>query len=114
MFNKQLWLAFALILEKWVANCIFDNTFPKQGQVKLETVSSYLFDLKSYHIEQQLSLESFNNPQMALIMNESRKLFLSKKQNRLPITKDVFTNITKINQQLLMISALKWRLKLFR
>ena len=95
VFNVQPWPASASILEEWAANRIFGSTLPKQGQVKPETVSSYLSALKSYHIDRQLSLEGLNDPRMALIIKGGKRLFPSKKRNRLPITKDVLTKITK-------------------
>lgn len=95
VFNEQPWPTSTLMLEKWVANCIFGSTLLKQGQVKLETVSNYLSALKLYHINCQLSLKDFNNLYMTLIIKREKKLFSSKKQNHLPIIKDIFTKITK-------------------
>ena len=56
---------------------------------------SYLSDLKSYHIDVRLSLKGFHNPRMALIIKGGRRLFPSKKRNRLPITKDILEKITE-------------------
>lgn len=37
-------------LEKWAATKIYGIMFPKQSQIKPDTVMSYLSALKSYHI----------------------------------------------------------------
>ena len=57
---------------------------------------SYLFALKSYYIDRRLSLKSFDNPWMTLIIKDGRRLFSSKKQNRLSITKDILEKITEV------------------
>ncbi len=56
---------------------------------------SYLSALKSYHIDRRLSLKGFDDSRMALIIKSRRRLFLSKKRNRLPITKDILEKIMK-------------------
>lgn len=83
------------MLEEWAANRIYGSTLPKQGQIKPDTVSSYLSALKSYHIDRRLSLKGFDDPRMALIIKGGKRLFPSKKKNRLPITKDILEKITK-------------------
>ena len=82
------------MLEEWAANRIFGSILPKQGQIKPDTVASYLSALKSYHIDRQLSLKGFDDPRMALIIKGGKRLFPSKKKNRLPITKDILEKIT--------------------
>ncbi len=83
------------MLEERAATRIYGTTLPKQGQIKPKTVLSYFSALKSYHIDRRLSLKSFIDPRMALIINGRRRLFLNKKRNRLPITKDIFKKITE-------------------
>lgn len=83
------------MLEEWAANRIFGNTLPKQGQIKPETVASYLSALKSYHIDWRLSLKGFDDRRMTLIIKGRKRLFPSKKRNRLAITKDILEKITK-------------------
>lgn len=56
---------------------------------------SYLSALKSYHIDRRLNLKGFDDPRMALIIKGGRRLFPSKKRNRLPITKDILEKITE-------------------
>lgn len=83
------------MLEEWAANRIFESTLPKQGQIKSDTVASYLSALNSYHIDRRLSLKGIDNPRMALIIKGVKRLFPSKKRNRLPITKDILEKITE-------------------
>lgn len=66
---------------------------PKQGQVKPKTMSSYLSVLKSYHINCQFSLGSFDTPRIALIIKRGKRLFPKEKATRLPITKDILKKI---------------------
>ncbi len=83
------------MLEEWAAPRIYGSTLPKQGQIKPDTVLSYLSALKSYHIDRRLSLKGFDDPRMALIIKGGRRLFPSKKRNRLPITKNILEKITE-------------------
>ena len=92
------------MLEKWAATRIFGSTLPKQGQIKPDAVLSYLSALKSYHIDRRLSLGGFDDPRMALIIKGGRRLFPSKKRNRLPITKEILEKITE--EELLSITDL--------
>lgn len=82
-------------MEKWVAYRIYGSTLPKQGQVKPEAMSSYLFALKSYHIDRHLSLEAFNTPRIALMIKSGKRPFPKQKATRLPITKDILEKITE-------------------
>ncbi len=95
VFNKKLWPASTTILEKWAANQIYRSTLPKQGQIKPDMVASYLSTLKSYHIHRRLSLKDFNDPRMTLIIKGGKRLFPSKKGNRLSVTKNILEEITK-------------------
>ncbi len=83
------------MLEEWVATRIFGSTLPKQSQIKPDAVLSYLLALKSYHIDWWVSLGGFDNPRMALIIKDGRRLFPSKKRNCLPITKEILKKITE-------------------
>lgn len=77
------------MLEKWVVYWIYGSTLPKQGKVKPETVSSYIFMLKSYHINRQLSLKAFDIPCITLIIKGGKRLFPKQNATRLLITKDI-------------------------
>ena len=83
------------MLEEWVAYRIYGSIIPKQGQVKLETMSSYFSALKSYHINSHLSPEAFDTPRIPLIIKSGKKLFRKQKAKRLPITKDILEKITE-------------------
>ncbi len=74
---------------------IHGTTLPKRGQIKPDTVLSYLSTLKSYQIDRGLSLKGFDDPRTALIIKGGRRLFPSKKRNRLQITKYIFEKITE-------------------
>ncbi len=93
--NKEPWPASTTILEEWAATRIYGTTLPKQGQIKPNTVLSYLSALKSYHIDRRLSLKDFDEPRMALIIKGGRRLSPSKKWNRLQITKYILEKITE-------------------
>lgn len=54
---------------------------------------SYFFALKFYYINKRLSLKSFNNLRIALIIKGEKRLFASKKQNHLLTTKNNFEKI---------------------
>ncbi len=95
MMQRPEWPATKFLLEEWVAHRIFGSTLPKQGQVKPETVGTYLSALKSYHIDCHLSLEAFEIPQIALIRKAGKKLFPKQKATRLPITKDILERMTE-------------------
>ena len=95
LHNKELWPASTTILEEWAATRIYGTTLPKQGQIKPQTELSYFSALKSYHIDRRLSLKSFVDPRIALIIKGKRRLFFNKKRNHLPITKDIFKKITE-------------------
>lgn len=58
-------------------------------------VLSHFLALKSYHLDRCLSLIGFDDPQMTLIIHNRKKLFSSKKQNCLPIIKDILEKITE-------------------
>ncbi len=95
LYNKEPWPASTTMLEEWAATRIYRTTLPKQGQVKPDMVLSYLSALKSYQIDKSLSLKGIDDPQMAPFIKGWRSLFPSKKQNRLPITKDILEKITE-------------------
>ena len=73
--QRPAWPAAVEMLEEWVAYRIYGNTLPKQGQVKPETMSSYLSALKVYYIDRHLSLEAFDTPRIALIIKGKKGSF---------------------------------------
>lgn len=56
---------------------------------------SYYSVLKFCHINKCLSLKGFNNLWIVFIIKDKGRLFFSKKQNRLPITKNILVKITE-------------------
>lgn len=88
------WPATNQTLEEWSAHRIFGSNLPKQGQIKPDTVVSYLSGLRSHHVDHHLPLDVFDNPRLARIIKGGRRLFPSVKSKRLPITKDILKKIT--------------------
>lgn len=82
------------MLEEWVSNRIVGSSIPKQGQIKPDTVLSYLSGLRAYHIDHHMSLEVFDAPRLAWIIKGGKRLYPSHKKNRLPVTKDILERIT--------------------
>ena len=91
--NERPWPAQTIMLNEWEATRIFSSTMPKQRKIKPDTVLRYFLALKSNHIDRRLSLGGFDDPQMALIIKRRRRLFPSKKRNRLLITKEILEKI---------------------
>ena len=83
------------MLEEWAATPIFGNTLPKQCEIKPDAVLSYLPTLKLYHMARRLSLGGFADSRIAFIIKCGKRLFPSKKRNRLPITKEILEKITE-------------------
>lgn len=88
------WPAKEYTLGEWVTGRIFGSTTTKQGQIKPETVETYLSALRSYHVDQRMPTEVFESPWLKRIIKGGHRLFPSAKRNRLPITKDVLRRIT--------------------
>lgn len=66
----------------------------KQEQVKLDIVASYLFALRSWHIDHEFSTAAFETPRIKLMLAAGRSFFPSTKALSLPITKDILTALT--------------------
>lgn len=65
---------------------MFGSTAEYLGQVKPDTMLSYLSALRSYHVDRNLSIEAFDNPRLDRIIKGGKRLFLSIKRKRLPIS----------------------------
>jgi hypothetical protein len=65
----------------------------KQKKIKLDTVASYLAELRSRHVDHRLSLHVFENPRLRLMIKESKRIFSQAKRVRLLITKEMLTKI---------------------
>ena len=96
MHGEKLWPASETVLIEWVTGRVFGSTAPKQGQIKPNTVQSYLSALKSYHIDRNLLTTGFTSPRIDRILAGARFLFPHVKKERLPITKHVLEKITRI------------------
>lgn len=88
------WPATNQTLDEWSAHRIFGSNLPKQGQIKPDTLVSYLSGLRSHHVDHHLPLDVFDDPRLAWIIKGGRRLFPSVKSKRLPITKDILEKIT--------------------
>lgn len=88
------WSATAHTLEDWAASRVMGSAIAKQGQIKPDTVASYLSALRSWHIDHEFSTNSFETPRMKLLLAEGRSFFSSTKTLRLPITKDILRLVT--------------------
>lgn len=95
MQDVKAWPASENVLAEWVTGRIFGSATPKQGQVKPNTVQSYLSALRSYHVDNNLPIQVFSSPRIDRILNGARYLFPYTKKERLPITKDILQKITQ-------------------
>lgn len=73
------------------------STIARQGQVKSETVASYLSAIRSWHVDHAYSLAPFETPRMKLMLQSGKSFFPSTTAIRLPITKDILTTITALS-----------------
>ncbi len=108
MMKRPAWSTTKFLLEEWVAHWIFGSILPKQGQVKPETVGTYLSALKSYHIDRHLIFAAFDTPRIALIIKDGKRLFPKQKTTRLPITKDILERLTEQSPWTSMSSTSTW------
>lgn len=92
--QKSTWSLLVKMLKIWAVYCIYSNTFSKQSQIKLKIMASYLFALRSYHINHFLNLEVFNIPYIELIIKSGKRLFPKQKRTQLPIIKIILEKIT--------------------
>lgn len=52
-----------------------ESTMPKENLIKPKTAASHLSELKSYYVDRRLSLKSFDNLRMVLIIKKERGSF---------------------------------------
>lgn len=88
------WPATVELLEEWTANRLMGSTTPMQGQVKPDTMASYLSAIRSWHVDHEFSLAPFEAPRIRLLLQGGKSFFPSAKAVRLPITKDILTALT--------------------
>lgn len=92
--NISPWPATTRTLEEWSAQRIYGSTLTKQGRIKPETLITYLSSLRSYHIDHNLPTDPFEAPCLARIIKGGKRIFSRAKAERLPITKNIFSQIT--------------------
>ena len=88
------WPATIEQITEWAAQQIFGRGLPKQGQIKSDTVASYLSGLQSYYIDHHWPVSVFEDLRLAQILQGGRSLFSKIKKDRFPITKEILENIT--------------------
>ena len=88
------WPATIEPITEWAAQRIFGGSSPKQGQVKPDTVASYLSGLRSYHVDHHWPVTVFEDLRLARILQGGRSLFPKVKKDRFPITKEILERIT--------------------
>jgi hypothetical protein len=74
LINLTAWSAFNESLKKWVECRIYESSLLKQEKIKLDTIVSYLIELKSRHIDYELSLQAFDNLRLDLMLKEEKKI----------------------------------------
>lgn len=89
--DTTTWPATTQSLEEWAAGRLMGSSITKQGQVKPDTVASYLSALGSWHIDHEYSTSPFESP---LLLAGGRSFFPSTKSLRLPIRKDILQILT--------------------
>ena len=94
MQKVKPWPALENVLVEWVTGRIFGSPIPRQGQVKPNTMQSYLSALRSYHVNNNLLIQVFSSSRVERILHGARYLFSHIKKKRLPITKDILEKIT--------------------
>jgi hemerythrin superfamily protein len=75
---------------------MYESSLFQQEKIKLDTIFSYLIELKSRHIEYELSLQAFNNLRLDLVLNEEKRIFAQIKRVKLSIIKDLLKKIINI------------------
>lgn len=103
--DVTIWPATAKFLEEWAANRIMGSAIAKQGQVKPDTVASYLSAIRSWHVDHEYSLAPFEPLRMKLLQG-GKLFFPTVKAICLFITKDILVNITSTPP--MTINDLNW------
>jgi hypothetical protein len=91
--NLMIWSASNQMLEKWIIDKLMRSLLLKQKKIKLDTIVSYLIELRSRHIDHRLSLHVFENSRLRLMIKENKRIFSQTKRVRLLIIKEILTKI---------------------
>ena len=94
MRNLQPWPATEKALCLWVTTRAFGTTEKHQGQLKPDTLQTYLSALRSYHVDRCMNGQVFKSAPLARLVQGARNLFSGPRRTRLPITSDLLTKIT--------------------
>jgi hypothetical protein len=75
---------------------MYENSLLKQEKIKLDTIVNYLIELKSRHIDYELSLQAFDNLRLDLMLKEEKRIFAQIKRVRLSIIKNLLEKIISV------------------
>ena len=88
------WPASEESLGRWIATRAFGSTDRYQGQIKPDTLQSYVSALRSYHVDHGLATSVFRSPRLDRLIQGARSLFPGPRRERLPITRELLTTVT--------------------
>ena len=88
------WPASEDSLGRWIATRAFGSTDRYQGQIKPDTLQSYVSALRSYHVDHGLPTSIFTSPKLDRLIQGARSLFRGPRRERLPITRELLTTVT--------------------
>jgi hypothetical protein len=96
MFNDETsWSAILKNLKKWAVNRMHESTLTKQEKNKMITIQSYLFDIRSYHVDYLYNLNVFDHSRLQKMLRKEKRMFLVTKATRLLIIKNILQLITQ-------------------
>ena len=88
------WPATTASLSSWLAARAFGSSQPLMGQVTANTLQSYLSALRSVHVDLGYPTDTFSSEHLDRIIQGARNIFPKReKRKRLPITRDILTDI---------------------
>jgi len=88
------WPASEESLGRWIATRAFGSADRYQGQIKPDTIQSYVSALRSYHVDLGLPTAVFKSPTLDRLIQGARSLFQGSRRERLPITRELLTTVT--------------------
>jgi hypothetical protein len=69
------WSTFAKSLKEWVTCRMYESLLLKQRKIKSNTIVSYLINLRSRHVDREMSTQIFENLRLRLIIKEEKRIF---------------------------------------
>lgn len=88
------WPASEKSLGRWIATRAFGSVDKFQGQIKPNTIQSYISALRSYHVDHGWPTAVFKSPTLDRLIQGARSLFQGPRRERLPITQELLTTVT--------------------